>query len=226
MELDDFAKEFSERVLATAAADGNFSRSAFTETALAFLEEAGQIVEYVPCYFKGTGLQRRALEMDAYAFDDVDESLALFVADYHNFDASERITRSDATKLFARMVAVLDEAMTGRLNATIEDSHPAFAFGLQLRRQFTNVTRIRLYLLTDALMSEQIKDLPEKNLLGKPCEFNIWDMARFHRSQESPTGRDELEVDFSSLVPGGLPCLAASIDSPDYRAYRSIVPVY
>jgi hypothetical protein len=224
MVIEDFTKEFHERVLATAATDGNFSRSAFSEASLLFLEEAGQIADFTPCYFKGNGFKGRSLEIDAYSFDEVDDSLSIFLADYHRFEGIDRITRSDATKLFAKLSAFVDEANSGRLTGSIEDSHPAFSFALELRQRKASLTRLRLYLLTDAAMSDLIKDLPEGMVSGVPADFHIWDIARFHRSIESPVGRDELEIDFANMVPGGLPCLAASVESNDYRAYLCVVP--
>ena len=47
---------------------------------------------------------------------------------------------------------------------------------------------------------------------------------RFHQVQESKTGRDELEVDFTAVVPGGLPCLHASVPSDAYGAYLCVIP--
>src|SRR5207249_3580286 len=42
--------------------------------------------------------------------------------------------------------------------------------------------------------------------------------------QESATGRDELEVDFTTIVPGGLPCLSASVETDEYKAYLCVIP--
>jgi len=55
-------------------------------------------------------------------------------------------------------------------------------------------------------------------------EFHVWDIARFHRLHESRSGRDDLAIDLSALVDGGLPCIEAGTDSDDYAAYLCVVP--
>jgi hypothetical protein len=57
-----------------------------------------------------------------------------------------------------------------------------------------------------------------------PVEFHVWDIARFHRLHESRSGRDDLAIDLSALVDGGLPCIEAGTDSDDYAAYLCVVP--
>jgi hypothetical protein len=69
-----------------------------------------------------------------------------------------------------------------------------------------------------------VRDWPEEPVGGIPAEFHIWDISRFHQVHESKSGRDELEVDFRSLVAGGLPILPASVESEDYRAYLCVIP--
>jgi len=87
-----------------------------------------------------------------------------------------------------------------------------------------SVARFRFYLITDSVMSSRIKDWPEAKIAGVPTEFHIWDITRFQRAFESKTGKDDLEVNFQELVSGGVPCLAASVDSDEYRAYLCVIP--
>lgn len=78
--------------------------------------------------------------------------------------------------------------------------------------------------MIDGVLSTRIRDWPEGDVGGIPTEFHIWDINRFHLVHESKTGRDELEVDFTTVVPGGLPCLPASVESDAYRAYLCVIP--
>jgi hypothetical protein len=86
------------------------------------------------------------------------------------------------------------------------------------------ISRLRLYLITDSALSTRVKDWPEGEIAGIPAEFHIWDINRFHQVAESKTGRDELTVNFTEIVPGGLPCLAASVDAENYRAFLCVIP--
>jgi hypothetical protein len=69
-----------------------------------------------------------------------------------------------------------------------------------------------------------VKDWPEGEVGGIPTESHIWDINRFHQVYESKSGRDDLEVDFTTVVDGGLPCLSASVPSEEYRAYLCVIP--
>jgi hypothetical protein len=74
------------------------------------------------------------------------------------------------------------------------------------------------------MLSSRVKDWPEGDIDGVPVEFHIWDINRFHRVHESRTGRDDLEVDFSKYLKGGVPSLAASLEAGKYKAYLCIIP--
>ena len=74
------------------------------------------------------------------------------------------------------------------------------------------------------MLSTRVRDWPVGDVAGIPTESHIWDINRFHQVQESKSGRDELEVDFTAVVPGGLPCLHASVPSDAYGAYLCVIP--
>ena len=88
---------------------------------------------------------------------------------------------------------------------------------------YQGLTRLRFYLLTDAVLSSRIRDWPEADIKNIPTEFHIWDISRFHRVFISKSGRDELIINFQDFLQGGLPCLAAS-NTEQYRAYLCSIP--
>jgi len=220
MTLEEFAKDFREDVLAYAEVDGNFSRSAFAESCARRLQEANILSDFTPCYYKGAGEKNRALEFDGYCFDDLDDSCALVVADYRRFESAASMTRTEADTLFKRAKNFVVEGLSGKLAKAIEDSHPAHGLALELQQKRNTIVRFKLYIVTDAVMSERIKELPEDSIDGTPCDLNIWDVARFHRAAESPIGDEELEVYFSD----GIPCLTASVQTNEYQAYLCVLP--
>jgi hypothetical protein len=224
MDLNEFRQEFLNETAAWAESDKNFRHASFVDVAVRSLEEAGEVADFEPCYYRGTGLRRRALAIDGYAFDDADGSLRLFLADPALDEPVPTLTQSDARGLFARLRAVTEEAIEGRLATLVDPSTPIFAFATELNRRLPQVSRVRTYLLTAAALSTRSGDWPDVELAGIPVESHIWDIARFHRLHSSRSGRDELVVDFSSLVEGGLPCIEAGNASDDYSAYLCVVP--
>ncbi|MBI5135765.1 MAG: AIPR family protein [Nitrospirae bacterium] len=224
MELQDFRKDFLETVLALAAAEGDFEEASFVAEACRRLVEAEELADFEPCHFQGTGSRSRKMRIDGFGFDDVDGSVSLVVADYSGSDAAPALTQTDATRSFGLLRTFVEDAVSGRLHQTIEESSPGYGLAIDLHLRQQEITRFRAFLLTDAVLSSRVKDWPEDAMVGRPVEFHIWDVARFHRVFESGVGRDELEVDFTEFVEGGIPCLDASQADGEYDAYLCVIP--
>ena len=224
MDLNDFRSDFLNEAASWASSDLNFRHSSFVEVAVTHLEDAGEVADFEACYFRGTGSRRRALAIDGYAFDEADASLRVFVAEPSFEVVAPSLTQTDASALLGRLRAFLEEALSGRLAPELEISSPAYGFTQDLLRRLPEISRIRAYLLSDSVLSSRARDWPEAEVAGIPVEFHVWDIARFHRLHESRSGRDDLAVDLSALVDGGLPCIEAGTDSDDYAAYLCVVP--
>jgi hypothetical protein len=224
MEINEYRKEFLEQVAAYAVVESNYRHSAFVSYCIQLLEDAEEVADFEGCYLRATGFRQRLLAVDGFAFDDADGSVRLFVAEFSGEDEAETLTQTQAKTTFGRLQAFCEDAMSGRLHEELEESSPAYALAQSLHQQRASVNRLRLYLLTDSVMSTRIREWPEEVIANIPGEFHIWDISRFHRASESKTGKDELEVTFTDLVPGGLPCLPASVEADEYRAFLCVIP--
>ena len=224
MELTDFRLDVLEQLKVRASAAANFTHTEFVELCAEFLGEAEEIADFEACYFRGSGYRNRSLGVDGFAFDEVDGSLRLVVAEFGGEADPITITQTQAKSSFSKLLWFCEDGIAGRLHLDLEESSPAFALAMMLHDQRKRISRIRCYLVTDGVLSVRVKDWPEGEVGGIPTEFHIWDMNRFHQVYESKTGRDELEVDFTQVVPGGLPCLPASVESDTYRAYLCVIP--
>jgi hypothetical protein len=222
--LNEFRQFVLNETGAWAESDRNFTHSSFVDVAVRYLEEAGEVSDFEPCYYRGVGLRRRTLAIDGYAFDDADASLRLFLADPALEEPAPTLTHSEAGALLGRLRAVAEEAMAGRLATYVDPSTPIFGFATELTRKLPQVSRIRSYVLTAARLSTKAADWPDGELDGIPVESHIWDITRFHRLDSSRSGRDELIVDFADLVRDGLPCVEAGNASDEYSAYLCVVP--
>ncbi len=226
MDLSEFRKDFHEQVGVWASADMNFRHSAFVEYAAHLLEEAEEVCDFQSCYYRGTGSRNRQLAVDGYAFDDADGSVRLFVAEPSGNSQPEipTLTQTQAKNLFARLQGFFEDSAGGRLARILEESTPEHALASSLEEHLSAIPRLRFYLITDAVLSSRVMAWPEANVAGIPVEYNIWDISRFYRVSTSQTGKDELLVDFTSMVQDGIPCLKASVDVEQYRAYLCIIP--
>jgi hypothetical protein len=224
MNISEYRAEFLEDLNAQASAASNFTHSMFVEVCAELLGDAEELSDFEPCYFRGSGSRNRSLAVDGFAQDSVDGSLRLVIADFSGSDEIQTLNQTQAKAMFAKLVAFCEDAFSGRLQDSIDESTPAHSLALLLQQQRKQIARLRLYLITDAALSARVRDWPEGEAGGIPTEFHIWDINRFHQVYESKTGRDELTVDFTEVVPGGLPCLAASVEADNYRAYLCVIP--
>src|SRR6187200_2343412 len=105
MTLDEFRDELVQAVRARAAADANFELSAFLDVAVDMLVDGGEIADFEPCHYRGTGQRKRALAVDGYAVDGADDSFRLVVADWTGDVDLRTLTQSDAKTLLGRVRA-------------------------------------------------------------------------------------------------------------------------
>jgi hypothetical protein len=200
------------------------SHSGFVVTAGRMLEDVEEIVDFMPCPFRGTGTRRKGLGVDGYAFDEADGSVRVAIATFFGTDGLETVTQTFAKAEFSKLSAFLEEALTGVDDHLPAAEDPATDFARMLVSHQAVITRLRLYLVTDGVLSERIRDWPEGQINGIPTEFHIWDIQRFHGALTSQTGREALEIDFTTLVEGGVPCLQASLDQSSYSGYLCVIP--
>jgi hypothetical protein len=224
MELEEFRKDFLETVRALAAAEGDFEEASFVADAARRLLEAEELAEFEACHHEGTGSRNRRMRVDGYGFDDVDGSISLIIANYSGREDPDTLTQTEATRYFGMLRTFIEDAVDGRIQRTIEESTPGYALASDLFNRREAITRFRVFLVTDALLSSRVRDWPEEAILGLPVEFHIWDMNRFHRVFESNVGRDELEVDFTEFAADGIPCLEASQAEGKYQAFLCVLP--
>lgn len=224
MELNEFRQEFLDQVRARASAGSNFTHAEFVETCGELLGDAEEIADFEACFYRGTGSRNRSLGVDGFAIDDLDGSVRLVIAEYGGETEPTTLTQTNAKTCFSRLLAFCGDALSGRLHLGLEESAPGRSLALTLYERRKSIARLRLYLVTDGLLSTRVRDWPEGEIEGIPTESHIWDINRFHQVQESKTGRDELEVDFTAIVPGGLPCLHASVPADAYGAYLCVIP--
>lgn len=225
-QLDDLLRAFRDGVIARAAAEfgGRDPEAGFGSIAGEMLEDAEELIDFVPCPYRGTGTRRRTLGVDGYAFDEADGSLRIVIAEFDGHQSPVTLTQTTAKTIFLRLVSFVEESFAGNDDHLPADEDPATDLAGLLQVHRSTISRLRLYLVTDGLLSDRIRDWPEQSVGGIPAEFHIWDIARFHNVLSSRSGREALTVDFGVLVDGGVPCLQASLNQEEYSGYLCVLP--
>lgn len=224
--MDDEILQFRRDVVSQANEEfgGRDPEAGFVAVAGRMLEEAEEVVDFMPCPFRGTGTRRRNLGVDGYAFDDADGSLRVVIADFSGEDQPHSVTQTSAKTEFNRLTAFLEETLAGNDDDLPADEDPVVDFANLLEVHRDVIPRLRLYLVTDGVLSDRLRDWPEAQVAGIPAEFHIWDMTRFASALYSKGGREALTVDFSEVAEGGIPCLHASLNQSQYNGYLCVIP--
>jgi AIPR protein len=223
-------EEFRHDLLTAAAARAETAscgaREAFVAEMLDRLREAGELPDAEPCSEALVGQRGRKLEIDAYAFDEADSSLNLFVALRDGgLSMPQVLTLTEARDQgFGRLLGIYEQAHSGWLAANIEESRPLWGLARRIQQGPTPAA-LRLHILSDRCLSERVREIPgDATAEGTSITFQIWDLTRLKRIHEARNARDDLVVDFNELPHGGLPVLPAAVGNAGYEAYLAVIP--
>ena len=218
--LASFRDDWLTTVRDAAHDDGETDIAAFVEDAGRRLTEAEEFADFQRCQFVRTQLGGAAMQVDGYAFDDADGSLALVIADFAGTEEMPPIGSDEAKGRFDMVERFVKSALAGELTrAGNHSGDPGIGLASDIMRLQPNISRLRLYLVTDRLSDFGGEVADGATLAGIPVERHGWDVTRFHKAWTSDSGRDDLEVDFRSSAGRGIPALRAGSVDRDYEGY-------
>ena len=88
-----------------------------------------------------------------------------------------------------------------------------------------SINQIKLYIITNKLLSEKVTSFRSEDFLGKKVELNVWSIKRFFDLYQSGRDREPIVIDTEKYGVEGIPCIKAEMSgSLDYDAYLAIVP--
>lgn len=224
MDAQEFRKDFLENVKAEAAAAGEGSCVAFVNSMTQYLIDAEVLPDFIPSFYTNTTSRRKMYRVDGYAFDEFDYTMNLIIADY---DGIEERTMGKVVALanFQRLCVFADQALNTMLYREIEMSTPCADLVDLLRMEKERIRKYRLLILTDADISDTLKNLDNLDIGGVPAECQIWNIDRVFRVCCSDLGRQNIEINFCEYIPEGIPCLeASSASTTEYNSYLCIIP--
>lgn len=226
MNLEDFRSDWLGDLRVAAEANQSDPHSEFVADAVDRLSEAEEVEDVSVGYFEGIGRRNAKMMIDGYAFDAVDKSCVLLVSDFSNSDQIDTLTSTDIDRLYNNMRYLVEASLDGYIiDNKFEESSSGYIFATEAKRLFDNgaIVKFRFYILTDKKLSERVKNIKKEPIQGKRVELNAWDINRFYSLYSSSQGKEEIEIDASSIPGGGIPFVSAT-KSDDYSSYLAIVP--
>lgn len=227
MDLAEFSAELRQNIDIIHAENGEGPDRAFLEyTTEEYLVKSEYLAESINlAYYEGVGARRRRLRVDGYYEDPAEDSLALFIVDYA--DSPGTLTRTAAENGFKALKNFAEEALNTDLYLELEPSRPEADLVDRLRElaQKGRIVKYKLFMLTNAVKSKNIKSLTNLDINGVPAECILWDMQRFLDIALSTNVKEPIEIDFADYVAGGIPSLAASAaENQLYKSYLCVIP--
>ena len=220
-ELAEFHKDFFQEVVSQADM-GKFMENAFTEHFCDYLVDAGEFDTYDPAYYRAA----KGMKVDGYGGDpsEYDGVLTLVVADFYEGDELTSLTKTQIDSVFKRLVNFYTACLKDDFYIQMEETATGFGLARMINDCQRQITRIRLFLVSNKLLSERVSGKEDTEIGGTPATYNVWDISRLHRLVSSRKGKEDIEIDLLEEFGAGLPCLPAHVGGDDYEAYLAAVP--
>lgn len=212
LSADEYGQGLIAEVLATAEAESTTTPQAFTRRALNDLEQAGVTENTFDAYHRGYGI-----EVSGYGNNESLDALDVFITSFRQDPGITRISRTDSETLFRRLLGFVQRCRGG-LRQQIDESDDVYDMCVGVEKKLLEVSRLRLFLLTNAVAS--VTALPPAMFGELPVSYEIWDLARFHRMATSGTLSEPIMVEF----PDPLPCLATPPTDENFSVFLTILP--
>lgn len=231
MEIEEYRKQFINELRFNAEHEGTEPETQFIEKTLNDLEEVGELNDPIPISVEMRGSRNRILAFDAYAYDEADGALVLIASDFTNQrDTVPTLTNTRIEELYGRMLNFVEESVQGNISKYCDDSDPALLIANEFRKKIgkgmlsTEILRFKFFIISNATLSKQVKNLSKPDLLERPVELNVWTLERFFQTFASNSS-EIIEIDTADFGCQGIQCLKADLgQGSEYDAYLGIVP--
>lgn len=223
MTIDEFFQNFSQDIIAKSGSEENFYEEVFFETICDFLVEQAIISNYTPSSFKKA---QKGLKVDGWDYSDEEDVLTLFVCDFRFGNSLETISPSEVEKTLAKACNFFKECKKALFCASLEESSSAFELARVILGNKETIKKVKIVLLTNGQLSKKVTSIPEKNEKGVVISYDIWDLSRIYRIESSGKSKEDIEIDFESVLGEGLRCLPAFNGSGNGQceSYLLVIP--
>jgi hypothetical protein len=116
-----------------------------------------------------------------------------------------------------RATGFIEHSLDGWLEKNLELSSREVEYAQYFKNRFSfgQISKVKVLLITDGMMSERIKTIESETIEKVRYSFEIWDQRRILDADIPDRGSEDIHVDFTKWLPQGLPCLIASSSKQD-----------
>lgn len=224
MTIEEYYDVLNQDLLAESGIVGDMLVDTFVEKVCGIIAEQGSMpdAELVNYRFNSGNI---SLAVDAWARDTERGHLTLLIADFRNDAEIATLSNEKIKTTLKRLDRFVERCAKKEFVEGLEDSDPVVPLARYLLEQRDSIRSIDFLLLTNAQISSRIKEI-------KPSEYNvqnaqkceIWDLQRLYELDTSGREREDIEVDFTEYMKGGIECLRASTGQVSLQSYLLVLP--
>lgn len=220
-ELLDFHTEFFQEIQGQADAEGRYAEDSFFDIFCNHLVDAGEIETADRAHYLGA----RGVRVDGYGGDPAasDGVLSLIVADFNQSPEVSSLTATEMNAIFKRADNFLKKALDPKFRNALEETHPAFGLADLVSARWKTVSRVRLILISNRLLSARVDGRDAGEFQDVPVTYSVWDLERLYQYDVAGRGREELNIDLEDFG-GPIEVLPAYLNDAGYEAYLAVVP--
>ena len=222
VDIAEYHKELFQEIHGLADAHGRFVEDAFFEVFTAALTDAGEIETADRVHHH---MSSRGIRVDGYGGDPAvsDGVLSLIIADFNQTQEIATLTATDMNATFRRLSNFLERSLDEAFRNSLEESAPAFGLADLIAARWPSVSRVRLFLISNRVLSSRIDGREAGDLHGVPVTYSVWDLGRIHRYVISGHEHEDLMVSLDEFG-GPLVVLPAHMEHADYESYLAVFP--
>lgn len=221
IEIDEYCEELFQEVHTRADAGGWLVEDAFFDLLSETLIDAGEIETADRVHY----VSPRGVRVDGYGGDPLDSEgvLSLIIADFNQSQEVATLTATDMNMIFRRLHNFLDRSLDAGFRNSLEESAPAFGLADMIANRWTNISRVRLFLMSNRVLSSRVDGREAGEFQGTPVTYSVWDLGRVHRYVMSGHEREDVTVSMDEFG-GPLVMLPAHTGTTDHESYLAVVP--
>ena len=126
--------------------------------------------------------------------------------------------------LFRRVDSFCERTVDSEFVRELEETSPAFEAAYPIHQNRQKIRRIRVILLTNAVLAVRKKVVEAGKTIGLPVAYNVLDFARYTDILKSRGNAEPIEIDVTSINGTPLPCLQAHVHGTSYKSYLVVLP--
>jgi hypothetical protein len=172
------------------------------------------------CQYKA----ERGIRVDGYNLVEDDGVMNLFISDFRNSEELTSLTKTEISAAFRRLENFFAKSLTPEFYPQLEETSCGYGLAHLICTRKNSFSKIRLFLLSNGLLSSRVHSLESTQYLAYEISYNIWDISRLHRLVTSRHGKEDIVIDLIESFGESLPCLPAHIDTNAYQSYLMVMP--